>query len=99
MGIHPHGAIPLMGCQVWLAPAWWFLPGVTEGPVTAKPKRGLDLWPGRQQPGNPSDMLYIGGGRRKGCGEREWSRSKMKPLVTVRESHTYIPSKSMFFII
>lgn len=51
-----------MGCQVWLAPAWWFLPGVTEGPVTAKPKQGLDLWPGRQQPGNPSDMLYIGGG-------------------------------------
>lgn len=35
----------------------------------------------------------------EGCGEPKRSRSRMKPLVTFRESRTYIASKSMFFII
>lgn len=49
--------------------------------------------------GNLETPLMCYGWWGEGCGEPEWSRSRMKPLVTSRESRTYIASKSMFFII
>lgn len=74
-GSQPHGAIPLVQCQDGLAHTWWLLQGVTEGPVAAKRKGGADLWPGSQQPGNPSDVFHM---VREGREEPEWSRSKVR---------------------
>lgn len=67
------GAVPLMGGQGGLAALWWLLPRVTEGPVAAKQKWGVDLWPGSQQPRNPSDIL--GGVGRGTRSEQEQSEA------------------------